>query len=184
MPPKDRHGKTAQDYRSALIAELDAVPDYRRRRKAQRFPLLFVWLLVPVALPWFNRPWMQRCLHLVTTAEPALEGLEVQASAPSLPHAARVNCQYLNTSISWMPFLNRSKWRKNRYRTAAMTPSSTFKREALQQTAFSIFCTPKRKHCISSRCHNLKPNSILAIEKMKNHHNIFTNIILYSKKPN
>ncbi|WP_144961681.1 hypothetical protein [Pseudomonas oryzihabitans] len=48
MPPKDRHGKTAQDYRAALIAELDAVPDYHRRRKAQRSPLLFVWLLVPV----------------------------------------------------------------------------------------------------------------------------------------
>ncbi|WP_156522330.1 hypothetical protein [Pseudomonas oryzihabitans] len=32
MPPKDRHGKTAQDYRAALIAELDAVPDYCRRK--------------------------------------------------------------------------------------------------------------------------------------------------------
>lgn len=50
MPPKDRHGKIAQDYRAALIAEPDAVPDYRRRRKAQRSSLLFVWLLVPVAL--------------------------------------------------------------------------------------------------------------------------------------
>ncbi|WP_295514285.1 hypothetical protein [uncultured Pseudomonas sp.] len=53
MPAKDRHGKTAQDYRSALITELDAVPDYRRR-KPRRSPLLLVWLLVPIALLWLN----------------------------------------------------------------------------------------------------------------------------------
>ncbi|KTT28044.1 hypothetical protein NS201_21890 [Pseudomonas oryzihabitans] len=53
MPAKDRHGKTAQDYRSALIAELDAVPDYRRR-KPRHSPLLLIWLLVPVALLWLN----------------------------------------------------------------------------------------------------------------------------------
>lgn len=48
MPAKDRHGKTAQDYRSALIAELDAVPDYHRR-KPRHSPLLLIWLLVPVS---------------------------------------------------------------------------------------------------------------------------------------
>lgn len=82
MPPKDRHGKTAQDYRAALIAELDAVPDYRRRRKAQRSPLLFVWLLVPVALLWLNWPWVQRWLHPALVAEPPFEVAESQTPAP------------------------------------------------------------------------------------------------------
>lgn len=82
MSPKDRHGKTAQDYRAALIAELDAVPHYRRRRKAQRSPLLFVWLLVPVALLWLNWPWVQRWLHSAPVAEPPFEVAESQTSAP------------------------------------------------------------------------------------------------------
>lgn len=82
MPPKDRHGKTAQDYRAALIAELDAVPDYRRRRKAQRSPLLFVWLLVPVALLWLNWPGVQRWLHPTPVAEPSVEVAESQIPAP------------------------------------------------------------------------------------------------------
>lgn len=82
MPPKDRHGKTAQDYRAALIAELDTVPDYRRRRKAQRSPLLFVWLLVPVALLWLNWPWVQRWLHPAPVAEPPFEVAESQTPAP------------------------------------------------------------------------------------------------------
>lgn len=85
MPPKDRHGKTAQDYRAALIAELDAVPDYRRRRKAQRFPLLFVWLLVPVALLWLNWPGVQRWLHPAPVAEPSVEVAESQTPAPPPP---------------------------------------------------------------------------------------------------
>lgn len=82
MPPKDRHGKNAQDYRAALIAELDAVPDYRRRRKAQRSPLLFVWLLVPVALLWLNWPGVQRWLHPAPVAEPSVEVAESQTPAP------------------------------------------------------------------------------------------------------
>lgn len=82
MPPKDRHGKTAQDYRAALIAELDAVPDYHRRRKAQRSPLLFVWLLVPIALLWLNRPGVQRWLHPTPVAEPSVEVAESQTPAP------------------------------------------------------------------------------------------------------
>ncbi|MGE6322250.1 hypothetical protein ACQKEF_18595 [Pseudomonas oryzihabitans] len=82
MPPKDRHGKTAQDYRAALIAELDAVPDYHRRRKAQRSPLLFVWLLVPVALLWLNWPWVQRWLHPTPVAEPSVEVTGSQTPAP------------------------------------------------------------------------------------------------------
>ena len=56
MPPKDRHGKTAQDYRAALIAELDAVPSCRRHRKPQRSPLLLAWLLVRFAQLWLNPP--------------------------------------------------------------------------------------------------------------------------------
>lgn len=82
MPPKDRHGNIAQDYRAALIAELDAVPDYRRHRKAQRSPLLFVWLLVPVALLWLNWPWVQRWLHPTSVAEPSVEVTESQTPAP------------------------------------------------------------------------------------------------------
>ncbi|KTT59858.1 hypothetical protein SB8_02410 [Pseudomonas oryzihabitans] len=62
MPAKDPHGKTAQDYRSALIVELDAVPDYRRH-KPRRSPLLLIWLLVPVALLWLNWPWVQKLLN-------------------------------------------------------------------------------------------------------------------------
>lgn len=90
MPPKDRHGKTAQDYRTALIAELDAVPDYRRRRKAQRSPLLFVWLLVPVALLWLNWPWVQRWLHPAPVVEVPVEVAEFQPppSPPPPPSAA------------------------------------------------------------------------------------------------
>lgn len=83
MPPKDRHDKTAQDYRAALIAELDAVPDYHRRRKAQRSPLLFVWLLVPVALLWLNWPWVQHWLHPAPVAEPSVEVAESQTPAHS-----------------------------------------------------------------------------------------------------
>lgn len=82
MPLKDRHCKTAQDYRAALIAELDAVPDYHRRRKAQRSSLLFVWLLVPVALLWLNWPWVQRWLHPALVAEPPFEVAESQTPAP------------------------------------------------------------------------------------------------------
>lgn len=82
MPPKDRHGKTAQDYRAALCAELDAIPDYRRRRKAQRSPLLFVWLLLPVALLWLNWPWVQRWLHPAPVAQPSVEVTESQTPAP------------------------------------------------------------------------------------------------------
>lgn len=85
MPPKDRHGKTAQDYRAALIAELDAVPGYRRRRKAQRSPLLFVWLLVPVALLWLNWPWVERWLHPAPVAEPPFEVAESKTPASPLP---------------------------------------------------------------------------------------------------
>ncbi|MFT0182603.1 hypothetical protein ACMSIO_19460 [Pseudomonas benzopyrenica] len=89
MPPKDRHGKTAQNYRAALIAELDAVPDYRRRRKAQRSPLLLVWLLVPVALLWLNWPWVQRWLHPAPVAEAPVEVAEFQPPpSPPTPSAA------------------------------------------------------------------------------------------------
>ncbi|WP_158893518.1 MULTISPECIES: hypothetical protein [unclassified Pseudomonas] len=89
MPPKDRHGKTEQDYRSALIAELDAVPDYRRRRKAPRSPLLFVWLLVPVALLWLNWPWVQRWLHPAFVVEAPVEVAELQPPpSPPTPSAA------------------------------------------------------------------------------------------------
>lgn len=56
MPAKDRHGKTAQDYRSVLIAELDTAPGYRRR-KPRPSPVLLLWLLVPLALLCLNRPW-------------------------------------------------------------------------------------------------------------------------------
>lgn len=87
MPAKDRHGKTAQDYRSALVAELDAVPDYRRR-KPRRFPLLLVWLLVPIALLWLNWPWVQRWLHPASVTKPPLEVAEVQTPAPSPPPSA------------------------------------------------------------------------------------------------
>lgn len=62
MPTKDRHGKTAQDYRSALIAELDAVPDYRRR-KPRRSPLLTFWLLVRLALSGISLLWIKRWVH-------------------------------------------------------------------------------------------------------------------------
>ncbi|MGP0150915.1 hypothetical protein [Pseudomonas oryzihabitans] len=82
MPPKDRHGKTAQDYRAALIAELDAVPDYHRRRKAQCSPLLFVWLLVPVALLWLNWPGVQHWLHPAPVVEPSAQVTESQTPAP------------------------------------------------------------------------------------------------------
>lgn len=81
MPVKDRHGKTAQDYRSALIAELDAVPDYRRR-KPRHSPLLLIWLLVPVALLWLNWPWVQRWLHPAPMAEQPLDVSEAQAPTP------------------------------------------------------------------------------------------------------
>lgn len=81
MPAKDRHGKTAQDYRSALIAELDAVPDYRRR-KPRHSPLLLIWLLVPVALLWLNWPWVQRWLHPAPMAEQPLDVSEAQAPTP------------------------------------------------------------------------------------------------------
>ncbi|WP_160328352.1 hypothetical protein [Pseudomonas sp. EpS/L25] len=53
MPTTDHHGKTAQDYRAALIAELEAVPDYRRH-EPRRSTLLLIWLLVPLALLWLN----------------------------------------------------------------------------------------------------------------------------------
>lgn len=82
MPPKDRHGKTAQDYRAALVAELDAVPDCHRRRKAQRSPLLVVWLLVPVALLWLNWPGVERWLHPAPVVEPSIEVAESQTPAP------------------------------------------------------------------------------------------------------
>lgn len=89
MPPKDRHGKTEHDYRSALIAELDAVPDYRRRRKAQRSPLLFVWLLVPVALLWLNWPWVQHWQHPAPVVEAPVEVAEFQPPpSPPIPSAA------------------------------------------------------------------------------------------------
>lgn len=78
MPAKDRHGKTAQDYRSALIAELYAVPDYRRR-KPRRSPLLLVWLLVPIALLWLNWPWVQRWLHPASVAEQPFKVAEVDS---------------------------------------------------------------------------------------------------------
>ncbi|MDR6679049.1 hypothetical protein [Pseudomonas oryzihabitans] len=87
MPAKDRHGKTAQDYRSALIAELDAVPAYHLR-KARRSPLLLIWLLVPAALLWLNWPWVQRWLHPVPVAEPSVEIVEIQTPAPPLVPAA------------------------------------------------------------------------------------------------
>lgn len=50
MPPKDRHGKTAQDYRAALIAELDAVPDYRKPQRSN----LPVIRPQPQAQIWLN----------------------------------------------------------------------------------------------------------------------------------
>ena len=81
MPAKDRHGKTAQDYRSVLIAQLDAVPGYRRRTP-WRSPLLLIWLLVPVALLWLNWPWVQRWLHPVPAAEPSVEVAESQTPVP------------------------------------------------------------------------------------------------------
>jgi len=81
MPAKDHHGKTAQDYRNALIAELDAVPSYRRR-KPRRSPLLLIWLLVPLALLWLNWPWVQRWLHPAPVAEPSLDVSEIQAPTP------------------------------------------------------------------------------------------------------
>ncbi|WP_323149182.1 hypothetical protein [Pseudomonas oryzihabitans] len=68
MPPKYRHGKTAQDYRAALIEELDAVPGYRRC-KSRPSLLLLIWLLVPVALLLLNWLWLQRWLHSVSVAE-------------------------------------------------------------------------------------------------------------------
>jgi hypothetical protein len=98
MPPKDRHGKTAQDYRAALIAELDAVPDYHRRRKAQRSPLLFVWLLVPIALLWLNWPGVQRWLHPAPVAEPSVEVAESQTPAPPPVSSAPVPRQVIATS--------------------------------------------------------------------------------------
>jgi len=81
MPAKDRHGKTAQDYRSALIAELDVVPEYRRR-KPRPSPLLLIWLLVPLALLWLNWPWVQRWVHRAPVAEPSVEVAESQTPAP------------------------------------------------------------------------------------------------------
>lgn len=81
MPPKDRHGKTAQDYRAALIAELDAVPDYHRR-KPPHSTLLLIWQLVPLALLWLNWPWVQRWLHSSPVAEPPLDVSEAQAPTP------------------------------------------------------------------------------------------------------
>lgn len=50
MPAKDRHGKTAQDYRNTLIAEFDNVLDYYFRRKARHPPLLRLHF----ALLWLN----------------------------------------------------------------------------------------------------------------------------------
>lgn len=42
MPPKDRHGKTAQDYRAAVIAEIA----YRSHRKAHHSLLPLIWSIV------------------------------------------------------------------------------------------------------------------------------------------
>lgn len=59
MPPRDRHGKTAEDYRTALIAERDAISPRSRNQRGLN-PLLFVWLLVPLAALWLNLPWLRQ----------------------------------------------------------------------------------------------------------------------------
>ncbi|WP_278438862.1 hypothetical protein [Pseudomonas oryzihabitans] len=125
MPSKDSHGKTAQDYRAALIADLDAVPDYRRRRKAQRSPLLFVWLLVPVALLWLNRQWVQRWLHPAFVRGLPPEFIEVQTPAPSPPLSAPVHhetiaaSQPLDVCLKQINFVNKEAalllWRRVAY---------------------------------------------------------------------
>lgn len=50
MPPTDRHGKTAQDYRSALIAELFIVPAYRRHMPRRSSPIAIGLLKTSILL--------------------------------------------------------------------------------------------------------------------------------------
>lgn len=52
MAPQDRHGKTAQDYRESLITALDSIAPRPRARRGH--PLLWIWLLVPLAALWLN----------------------------------------------------------------------------------------------------------------------------------
>jgi len=100
MPPKDRHGKNAQDYRAALIAELDAVPDYRRRRKAQRSPLLFVWLPVPLpsSVVWLGWLWVWRWPHPNALAELSTEALNSHVCISLPTSSAPATCQATNLS--------------------------------------------------------------------------------------
>lgn len=69
MPPKDRHDKTAQDYRPALIAELFIIPAYRRHMPRRSSPIA-IWLLktsILLSLNWDRLKHDQtlfRCINL------------------------------------------------------------------------------------------------------------------------
>lgn len=54
MPLRDRNGKSSEEYRKSLITALDSISP--RRRAKQRNPVVWVWLLVPIAVLWLNWP--------------------------------------------------------------------------------------------------------------------------------
>ncbi len=83
MPSKDRHGKTAQDCHSVLIAKFDAVPLQYRHRKAKGSLQLFVWIISPVTWHCVDWPSVRCWLHNTINAELPLEVPESPAPAPN-----------------------------------------------------------------------------------------------------
>lgn len=82
MPTRDRHGKSAEDYRESLITALDSLsPRLRSRRSTSVF---WVWSLVPVAALWLN--WHQVSGYLkpapIYISPPALAIRPAIAPAP------------------------------------------------------------------------------------------------------
>lgn len=82
MPPRDRHGKSAEDYRESLITALDSLSP--RPRSKLSTSVFWVWLLIPIAALWLN--WRQVSGYLkpapINISPPALAIRPAIAPAP------------------------------------------------------------------------------------------------------
>jgi hypothetical protein len=86
MPQRNRHEKSAEDYRESLITAQDSISLPRCRAKRSN-PALWVWLMVPVAALWLN--WSQVATYfkpVLTIAKlPTLAVHPAPAPMPTLP---------------------------------------------------------------------------------------------------
>jgi hypothetical protein len=85
MPLRDRHGKSAEDYRESLITALDSISPRRRVKRGNA--AMWIWLLVPVAALWLN--WSQLATYFksvpAVAKRPTLAVTPAPVSMPALP---------------------------------------------------------------------------------------------------